>query len=198
MPSGTDASCHQNNFAHKLSFQYCFVYVRDTCFLLEGIILWWCPAKSGLSILLSFQSANINKETKTTIPISGAMLSIPAKPPQFINISPDIFHLTLFSFYSPIPFCYPFFEWRFFCYFYTFSLQTLPCWVWLMAVSIYTLLSRVFLIVHPQWNLIMLLPYVCYWQSPLQSRSCILSSSKAFAMSASTMCLLSPYSVASV
>lgn len=117
VPSGTDASCHQNNFAHKLSFQYCFVYVRDTCFLLDGIILWWCPAKSGLSILLSFQLANINKETKTTVPISGAMLSIPANPPQFINISPDIFHLTLFSFYSSIPFCYPFFDWRFFATF---------------------------------------------------------------------------------
>lgn len=84
-----------------------------------------------------------------------------------------------------------------FCYFHTFSLQTLPGRVWLVAVSIDTLLSRVFLIVHPQWNLIMLLPYLCYWQSPLQCRSCILSNSKAFAMSTSTMSLLPLRSVAS-
>lgn len=79
-----------------------------------------------------------------------------------------------------------------------FQFPNLALLFWLIAVSIDTLLSRVFLIVHPQWNLIMLLLYICYWQSPLQCRSCILSNSKAFAMSASTMSLLPPHSVASV
>lgn len=171
VPSGTDASCHQNNFAHKLSFQYCFVYICDTCLLLEGIILWWCPAKEGLCTLLPSQLANIKKKPRPQFPFMVQLLIIHSNPPQFLNILSYIFDLNLFSCYPPFPFCYPpfpscypFFDWRFFFATFTPSVSKPSLTV---LGSLQYLLPLCFLRSSnnlPQW--IMLLPYVCYWQSP--------------------------------